>query len=290
MSGGYKLYDQYRFIDRMNKADQTWWTKDAVIACLVVGLSLLDGVTLYTVVDSVMFNSQLVSIILTAGCALSLNFLPLIMARFIHFHRYHINGVKVWMIAAMGVVFMILFSASFYLRWETRELSFSGTETSMIDTTGQAEGIDSTDANSNEAVAITILLGILPGVTSAINLALGYFNDDPVKRKLAAMKRDYDKLCNQRDIMLAARSELDQDWLTRLRELDHERLATAETMVCDVTEQVCALARLELAKKLGDADSVAMLTEPPVEESTEVKSPDVATDESKKEEGGLKCA
>ena len=132
----------------------------------------------------------------------------------------------------------------------------------MVDTTGQADGIEATDSNSKEAVALTILLGILPGITSAINLALGYFSDDPVKRKLSVMKRELEKLYMQRDVMLAARSELNQDWYARLNELDMERLAAAETTVNEVAEQVQALARHELAKKLGDPDSVALLTEP----------------------------
>ena len=258
----HNLYVQDHYVDKANKADQTWWTKDAVLASLVIGLSALDAVTLYTVIDTVMYNSQMVSIILTCGAALCLNFLPLIIGRYIHFIRYHINGAKIWMAVAMCVAFLILFTASFYLRWETRDLSFSGMESTMVDTTGQADGIEATDSNSKEAVALTILLGILPGITSAINLALGYFSDDPVKRKLSVMKRELEKLYMQRDVMLAARSELNQDWCARLNELDMERLAAAETTVNEVAEQVQALARHELAKKLGDPDSVALLTEP----------------------------
>ncbi len=54
----------------------------------------------------------------------------------------------------------------------------------MSDTTGQSGAISSTDEDSEEAIAMTVLLGIMPCVTSIINLALGYLTDDPVKRKL----------------------------------------------------------------------------------------------------------
>lgn len=256
------LYSQPAFAHHANRADQTWWTKDAVLAGLVLGLSGLDAVTLYTVFDAVMYQSMYIGIILTVGCAISLNFIPLIMARFIHYYRYHINGVRVWMIAAMGAVFLLLFSATFYLRWETRDIGFGGAESTMVDTTGQALGIASTDSDSKEAVAITILLGILPGVTSAINLALGYFNDDPVKRKLQTMKVELSKLRAHQDVMLAARSELDQDWYTRLKELDEERFQAACDVIRGSSEQIRTLARLELAKKLGDPDSISALTEP----------------------------
>lgn len=265
MKQNHELYTLPRFALRRGKADQAFWTKDAVIVLLVLGLSLLDAVTLYTVFDRVMYQSQAISVILTLGCAISLNFIPLVAARFIHYYRYRINGVRLWMLIAIGCVFLVLFSATFYLRWQTRELSFSGAETTMVDTTGQAEGIDSTDSDSNEAVAITLLLGILPGVTSAINLALGYFNDDPVKRKLEKLKVEQAKLKEQQDVMQAARSELDQEWLERLTELDRERCQAACACVQASTEQIKALARLELAKKLGDPDSISALTEPKLE-------------------------
>lgn len=265
MKKKHELYTLPAFAQRRSKTDQAFWTKDAVIALLVLGLSLLDAVTLYTVLDAVMYQSQAISVILTLGCAVSLNFIPLVVARFIHYYRYRINGVRLWMLIAMGCVFLVLFSATFYLRWQTRELSFSGAESTMVDTTGQAEGIESTDSDSDEAVAITLLLGILPGVTSAINLALGYFNDDPVKRKLEKLKVEQTKLREQQDIMQAARNELEQEWMERLAELDQERCQAACACVQESTEQIKAMARLELAKKLGDPDSISALTEPKLE-------------------------
>jgi hypothetical protein len=77
-----------------------------------------------------------------------------------------------------------LFAATFGLRWTTRNLTFAGAEGTMSDTTGQSGAISSTDEDSEEAIAMTVLLGIMPCVTSIINLALGYLTDDPVKRKL----------------------------------------------------------------------------------------------------------
>ena len=90
----YELYNLPQFAQRRSRADQAFWSKDVVIALLVLGLSLLDAVTLYTVFDRVMYQSQIVSVILTLGCAISLNFIPLVAARFIHYYRYRINGVR----------------------------------------------------------------------------------------------------------------------------------------------------------------------------------------------------
>lgn len=268
----FNLYDLPEYTERVSRGDQAFWTKDAVLILLVLGLSLLDAVTLYTVFDQVMYQSQVISIILTLGCAISLNFIPLIAARFIHYYRYGMNGVRLWMLIAIACVFLALFAGTFNLRWKTRELSFSGMESSMVDFTGQASGLESTDVESKEAVAITILLGIMPAITSAINLALGYFNDDPIKKKLDKMKYELDKLKNHRDIMHAARIELEQDWQTQLDALDLERRQCICSSIRETTDQIKALARHELAKKLRDPDSISALTEPKlsdIEEKTD---------------------
>ncbi len=141
----------------------------------------------------------------------------------------------------------------------------------MVDTTGQASGIESTDSDSDEAAAITLLLGILPGVTSAINMALGYFNDDPVKRKLEKLKVELARLKEQKDVMQAAKNELEQEWQERLAQLDRERCQAACACIQESTGQIKALARLELAKKLRDPDSISALTEPKLEPETDLK-------------------
>lgn len=175
--------------------------------------------------------------------------------------RFLMSGVRLWMIFAMCGVFLLLFCATFYLRWETREISFTGVESSMVDSTGNSTSLTSTDSDSSEAVAITILLGILPGITSAINLALGYLNDDPVKRKLERLKCELSRLREHQNILNAARQELDQNWMERLNALDEQRYLSACEEERTTTQAIKALARFMLAEKLRDADSISALTE-----------------------------
>lgn len=264
MKKQYNLYQLPAYTARAGKADQAFWSKDSVIIFLVLGLSTLDAVTLYTVFDRIMYESWTTSIILTVGCAIALNFIPLVIGRFIHLYRYHMSGVRLWMIFAMLIVFLILFCATFYLRWETREINFTGIESSMVDATGNASSLAATDSDSNEAVAITILLGILPGVTSAINLALGYINDDPVKRKLGKLNMELCRLRQHRNVLVAACEELNQDWKARLDELDEQRYLFACEEERATTNLIEVLARFLLAQRLRDPDSISALTEPKI--------------------------
>lgn len=65
--------------------------------------------------------------------------------------------------------------------------------------------------------------------------------------------------------MQAARSELEQEWLERLTELDQERCQAACSSIQESTAHIKTTARLELAKRLGDPDSISALTEPKLE-------------------------
>ena len=60
---------------------------------------------------------------------------------------------------------------------------------------------------------------------------------------------------------MAAREELDEDWNRRMDELDVARLQSASDVVTLTGEQIKAVARLELAKKLADPDSISALTQ-----------------------------
>ena len=61
--------------------------------------------------------------------------------------------------------------------------------------------------------------------------------------------------------MNAAELELDQDWAGILAGLEEARLDAAREEVRRGSDAIRALARLALAKKLGDADSISELTD-----------------------------
>lgn len=262
-----RLYTLPSFVKKEQKADQAFWSKDVIIAALVVCLSLLDACTLYSIFDRLLYQSAMLSWVLTIGTAVALNFIPLVLARLFHNYRYHMNGVKLWMVISLVIVFFLLFTATFNLRWQTRDLQFSGAESIMIDTTGNNGGATATDSDSPEGIALTILLGIMPGITSAINLALGFINDDPVKRKYERLQVLLTDIKAHRAVLAAAREELDKDWDSILTAHDNLGLSAAQAQVHEGTNKAKALARFELAKLLGDPDSISSLTEPHLEEA-----------------------
>lgn len=241
------LYSLPKHVKKIENAGKMVWTRLPVLIALVLGFSTLDGVTLYTIFWNVSFDSTLTVWALTIGFALTLNFIPLILAYDIHCYRYRAKGIKLWEIIALVCVFSLLFGFTFYLRMESRQYVISA-----------YTGID---PDSRTAMAYTMLLGISPLVTSAINLALGYISSDPIKRELSDLKEQRALMTEQLHVMYAAKLELEQNWEESLAALEDQRLAAACDEIARDSEQARALARLLLAQKLGDAASISELTD-----------------------------
>lgn len=116
-----ELYTLSKRIRKINRAEQELWMRGFVIYPLIIGLSCIDGVTLYEVFFKMTESAEKEAVyLLTVGVAIILNFIPLVVGRYIHYHRYGMNGVKLWMIVGLIIVFFLLFFTTFYLRWETR--------------------------------------------------------------------------------------------------------------------------------------------------------------------------
>lgn len=256
-----KLYTLSKQTKKINGADRELWMKGFVIYPLIIFLSIMDGLTLYDVFFRLTSVSSEASLyVLTVGVALVLNFIPLVVGRYIHYYRYGMNGVKRWMIVALVAIFFVLFFATFYLRWEARDADGGGAGIldKVIDV---QEGDKAESPEDGQNTAFTLLMGVIPLVTSAVNLALGYMISDPVKRRLDTLRHQRALLQEQINRMHAAEYELNQNWAAALAATEEARLATAKETVHAGSEQIRQAARLALAEKLGDAESISELTD-----------------------------
>lgn len=175
-----------------------------------------------------------------------------------HEYRYGFKGVKKWLLFSMAITFLLLFAATFWLRWTTRELMFEagGGITSAGSTiSASAE----TDSSSFKAISLTILLGIMPGITSMINLALGYLSGDPVYLKISYLKQEQVRLQSEINIHMAAKNELERDWLQLLQDADKEHLNAVLMEVHSFRDRLCHTARYLLAEKIANPEAITEL-------------------------------
>lgn len=230
-----KLYSLKKHVKRAGKAVDTFWTRTWVSILFMIILTAIDGITLFLLFRELLHGEVLLIWTLTFGFSITLNFIPLVIARLYHFHRYGIQGVRKWMIITMILIFFLLFLFTFIFRLESLK--------------------------KDDSIALTILLGIMPLATSTVNLALSYLTDDPVKKKLQKLQIQTADTTAQLHIMYAAAYELSQDWEQSYTTLEESRLAAAQKEVKQGSEYIRSLAQLSLAKKLGDPDSISQLTD-----------------------------
>ena len=242
--------------------DLPFWQRTVVIIFLVVGLSCLDAVTIFTVIDNVMVENQYISIFLVGGLALTLNFIPLIVGHILRKRYYGLARYPLWSLLALGLTFLLLFALTVYLRWETRELNFSGTEGLIIDTTSQNSFSAQTASKDGPiATAVTLLLATLPLITSIINVYLGYISDDPVLKKIHKLRLRRIELMATIADLRAAKSEMENDRIGRLTLLDSERFGFTKEEIMARCENMRCYVRFRLAEHLGQPEQITKLTE-----------------------------
>lgn len=245
------LYKAPSFTKRRFNIAGNWWSKEPVLIVLIISFTLLDASTLYEIFQQVCTQSPLTSLILTFGAALALNFLPLLLVRLYKEHS------PVWMLAVILGVFCLLFSTLFYLRWQTAAEVFAAGSGGM--STMNTEVSASQNENDGQT-AVSLLLGILPLITSVINATLSYFQNT-ARNELKQLEVQRSKAKQHLDVVKAAISELDADWETRLKDYDKEQYSQAVNSIKASTEMIKTYARLELAKKLKTPEAISTLLE-----------------------------
>lgn len=243
------LYKAPSFTKRRFNIAGNWWSKEPVLIVLIISFTLLDASTLYEIFQEVCCQSPFVSLILTFGAALALNFLPLLLVRLYKEHS------PVWMIIVILVIFCLLFSALFYLRWQTAADVFAAGSGGMSTMSTEVSA-----SQNDSQPAVSLLLGILPLITSVINATLSYFQD-PTKNELKQLEVQRSKAKQHLDVVKAAICELDADWETRLKDYDKEQYSQAVNSIKATTAMIKTYARVELAKKLKTPEAISTLLE-----------------------------
>lgn len=245
-----KLYKTPFFAKVRLSIEGIWWAKEGVLIFLMLSFTLLDSCTMYEIFQEVCTQSPLTSLILTFGAALALNFLPLLLVRLYKEHA------PVWMLAVILGVFCLLFSTLFYLRWQTAAEVFAAGSGGMSTMNTEVS------ASQNDGqTAVSLLLGILPLVTSVINAMLAYFhNTEKSLMKQLEVKKATAK--QHLDVVKAAICELESvDWSSHLKAYDEEQYEQAVESIKATTELIKTYARAQLAKKLKDPESISLLLE-----------------------------
>ena len=162
----------------LQKSDSAWWSTPVFIIFLTISMSVLDALVLYDILDQASYQAEYMSKVISFGVALILNMIPILIAKFAHQAIYRIKRLALVWVVLLVTVFLILFSATVFLRFAYQDKYGSSSEqhitNEMIIT---EERVEQTELNV-KGLAVVMLLSVEPMVTSVVNFFLAFISDD----------------------------------------------------------------------------------------------------------------
>lgn len=247
-----------------------WWQRQAVTIALVVLLSLVDAGSLYSLFDRWLTESPLLLGLVTGGVALCLNFIPLLLAHYIAYHHYHIEQVPRWKFALIILAFFVVFGATVFLRFTTPTVN-AATDTGGFTSlnVGDETLFDASPLNAQSELAFTLLLSVVPFVTSVINLFLGLVNSNPIKAAIVRLSKVKNMLHSNMDEYEAALEEAmalesyEQDLLDYERALFEGEQEDIDAWQQTLKDQVRVRLAIALPPMLKTPSAISELTATP---------------------------
>lgn len=240
-----------------------WWAATPVLIGITIVLAAFDAVVLFSVLDVALTQAEWMGIAASFCIALVLNFLPLVVAGYLQKAIYRLERFALAK-AILGVIaFFILFTATVILRFSYRDMYGVGTQaTTLVSTVGetyQAEEDSEVEDNAKGMATIT-LLSIEPLVTSIAGFLLAFINSDPLKVKIAYLRKRRLELLEAQGDLRAAVSNMDGE-KDQLMELDDKRYLAAKALVHARCDQLRAEARFLLSEHLREPSAISRLSE-----------------------------
>lgn len=224
----------------------TWWQKTPVIIGLTVFLSCMDAISMYMIFSESINENPILLFMCTFGIALVLNFIPLIMGKLYKEYYYGLNGVKKLHLVFLAVSFGVIYLSTFWIRMVEKDSLISSSSTIV------SKYADVQNVNQNEAIALAVILGLSPLITSVINFFLGSLSSDSIKNRIIDKKIRIFEYEYKLAYLNACLIEVDNINLDSVNKLDIERKNAREKMLIYEENELKLHARNILAGELKD--------------------------------------
>lgn len=221
---------------------------------------LVDGLTIYQLIEQMFYQAQWLSIIVTIGIAAVLEGVPYVAAQYIMREEKKKSDYVV--LITLAVSFAILFFSLFALRWNTQDLLYSTADSEIVlDVMNQAstETVVQEESNAGQQ-AMTFLLGISPLLTSILAFALSCFQVAASKRNNIDVENDIELMERMKLLRIFEQEttdEIKRDLLgydQKLLAMEMEKLDTYAAILKNIVRQ-------RVAMKTGSPEMVSKLLE-----------------------------
>lgn len=252
---------------RAQQSGNALWFRQVIVLILVVLLFAMDWINQFSAFDAVLTENQWIGMMLSLCLALVFNVIPLILGKFIKDYQYNRGGRSMKPILFLVITFFLVFAISAAFRWNTRDLSFAAvsgvtTNSSMVMTSPEMSSLAEQTSPGDDlgAKTLTILLAVLPLITSIVSTFLGYVSSDPILDKLNFYKRRNYELYEAKKDAIAAIEEL-KERIGQIEQYEYESFCNARTLVAAKVHYLESLAMKRLEEEIGNPDAVNYLSE-----------------------------
>ena len=207
---------------------------------------LVDFITIYPIINRQFLEARYIVILLTIGVAVVLEILPYVLAR--NLLKDDLS-TRQKIIFGLGFVFLIMLIAIlFALRWHDAQVAASSSGVhAIID--GVAVQLNEYEF-TNDRAAMTILLGLLPGITSVLVFCLGA-EVLPVKLEGWREKRNEILIIDEISFYLTCIRELEGELSRDLVAYDKRLLEAKKKELKLIGEELNCIKDLKVAQKLS---------------------------------------
>jgi len=237
-------------------ADESWWQKGAVVILLLIILAFSDALNMYALFEELLIESVAVLLFVTASVAICLTLIPLILGHLMRLKYYGLAKVSNVWLAVLLATFVLLFAVTAYIRWETRDLNYVDLGTTMQNTADMTANVMTQEekANSASAIATTIILMVMPMITSIVAFFLGWISSDPLKNEIKYYRQLVVQLESKHVELQGAINELQvlsgDEYINELLQLDDMKCAQMHMELYSKGEYMKNRSRYLLAESL----------------------------------------
>lgn len=241
------------------------WANGKVCLLIVAILSLMDMSVLVTIFDKCFTQSAWMVVVMSLGVAVTLNVLPMIIARLVHASIEKTSKEAKYIMGILIAGFILLYAGTVYLRFGYKDMYGQENQSEELVNTASDdyEAVEEAKPVNNEkANCVVILLSICPLITSLLGFAISYISDDEMKAKLEAneialAEREHAIIeCETAIAQMESFMEYGKD---NEIEADYKSMIAAKEEVVARCELLKALARYYLAEYLADPQATSMI-------------------------------
>lgn len=237
-----------------------------VYPALIMSCILADGLTLFSLIDQFLKQSQNMSYVITAAVAGVLNIAAVLLAACLHNEEFSPRAKKTLAGMIIGV-FLLFFTSVFVLRVASMEQMY-GSNNEDLGITIQT-GVDTQDAYASEEddfeaslaqIILAVILGLEPLGTSVLCFYIGYEQSPKRKREYidAEQITDLEKAIDTDKVMI---TELKADMAFDRAGYDNMQYEQIYALIVQLKEQAIVKARKKLAEHDATPEGVTHLME-----------------------------